>query len=95
MFFTYKLSAEFSAKMDVRYVGAQNDVYYNSELGPFGALGTVGLEDYALMDLSLKYSMKNITIIAKAENIFDKKYTEINGFTTKGRGLYLSLKYEL
>jgi vitamin B12 transporter len=95
LFFSYNFLKDLSARMDVRYIGSHNDVYYNSELGPYGALGTVGLEDYALMDLSLKYCINNIIVIAKAENLFDKKYTEINGFTTKGRGLFLSLKYQL
>ncbi|HNW98383.1 MAG TPA: TonB-dependent receptor [Bacteroidales bacterium] len=90
---SYNIFKSISLSTNIRYVGSQNDVYYNSELGPFGALGTVGLEDYALMDLSLKYKYNDLIFIAKAENIFDKKYTEINGFTTRGRGLYLSLKY--
>lgn len=94
-YISYKISKEVNARMDVRYVGSHDDVYYNSELGPFGALGTVGLEDYTLMDLSLRYNVDKITVIAKAENVFDKRYTEINGFTTRGRGFYLSLKYDL
>lgn len=95
IFLAYNITKEICVRVDVKYVGSHNDVYYNSELGPYGALGTLGLEDYTLMDLSLKYNMGKITVIAKAENLFDKKYTEINGFTTRGRGFYLSLKYEL
>lgn len=95
MFFNYRITDVFCARIDVKYIGSRDDVYYNSELGPFGALGTVGLEDYALMDFSLKYNMKKMIIILKADNLFDKRYTEINGFTTRGRGFCLSLKYEL
>ncbi|GEM_PF-5244992 len=35
-----------SGWVDVRYVGSRSDVYYESQLGPSGALNTVGVEEY-------------------------------------------------
>jgi len=48
---------------------------------PYGALGTKGVADYTLLDFSAG---------AQVENIFDTKYREINGFTTRGRGVYFN-----
>ncbi|MGD0712390.1 MAG: TonB-dependent receptor, partial [Bacteroidales bacterium] len=91
---TYRFCDKMSLRMDARYVGSNNDICYNNGVAYMGAEGTVGIEDYALMDLSLKYTIfKNFTAIAKCENVFNKKYVEIYGFTTKGRGIYLSLRY--
>ncbi len=93
---TYAMNKKATLVFSGRYIGSYNDVYYNSELGPYGALGTVGVEDYALMDVSFRYLItKNLKGLLKIENVFDKKYTEINGFRTKSRGIYLSLKYKI
>ncbi len=93
---SYDLNKKLGFIADTRYVGFQNDVYYNSEIGPMGALGIVSLENYALLDITVKYHFnKNINCILKIENVFGKKYEEIKGFTTKGRGIYLSLRYHL
>jgi vitamin B12 transporter len=78
---------------DVRYVGARPDVYYESSLGPYGALATVPVGDYMLVDLTVKYDFtKNISAVVKGENLLDKEYFEINGFTTRGRAVYISLR---
>jgi vitamin B12 transporter len=78
---------------DVRYVGQRADVYYESSLGPYGALSTVPVGDYMLLDLTVKYNFtKNISAMVKGENLLDKKYYEINGFTTRGRSVYISLR---
>lgn len=34
-------------------------------------------------------------ISARTENVFDTVYSEINGFTTRGRGVCLSVRYAL
>jgi len=85
-----------SLALDVKYNGAKNDVYYNSELGPYGALGFVGVKDYTLIDFTAKANLtKFLSAIFKVENLLDEKYTEIYGFTTKGRGFYLSLRFQI
>ncbi len=77
----------------VRYVGSRNDVFYDLTKGPNGALGTFGIASYALTDLSLRYSFStSIAATLFIENLFDRKYSEIAGYTTRGRGLYGQLQ---
>ena len=83
-------------RADVRHVGSRGDIYYESTLGPYGALGTVAVEQYTLLDLSLRATIyKGLSANLRVENVLDKKYYEINGFTTRGRGFYLTLRYTL
>ncbi|HXC06655.1 MAG TPA: TonB-dependent receptor [Bacteroidia bacterium] len=79
---------------DVRYVGPRSDVYYSSVLGPNGALATKGMGDYTLVDFSARYQlMKGLSAGIRIENLFDEKYYEIYGYTTRGRTFYLNLRY--
>ena len=81
-------------KLDVKYIGAKNDVYYNSELGPMGALSILGVQDYMLLDFTAKYNItKALSAVVKVENLLNQKYVEVYGFATRGRGVYLSLRY--
>jgi outer membrane cobalamin receptor len=83
-------------RADVRYVGSRGDVYYDSALGPYGALGTVSVQQYSLLDLSLNVRIwKGISAAFKVGNVTVEKYSEINGFTTRGRSFYLTLRYSL
>lgn len=83
-------------RADARYVGSRGDVYYVSSLGPYGALGTVSVEQYTLLDLSARVTIyKGVSAAIRVENVLDKKYHEINGFTTRGRGVYVTLRYSL
>ncbi|TND07210.1 MAG: iron complex outermembrane recepter protein [Bacteroidetes bacterium] len=83
-------------RADLRYVAARGDIYYEPLLGPFGALGTTAVEDYSLIDLSLRYKFKKFaTAMLRVENLLDKEYSEINGFTTRGRGFYVGLRFEM
>jgi len=94
--FTYSPVDFLSFKFNLKYVGRRGDVYYDSKLGPFGALGTTPVADYALIDLYSKYLINdNLTVGLKIENILDTKYVEIKGFSTRGRGFYLNLRYSL
>lgn len=93
---TYKPVKNISISGNIRYVGSRGDVYYESTLGPYGALGTVAVEQYTLLDLSLRASIyKGLSANLRVENVMDKKYYEINGFTTRGRGFYVTLHYTL
>ena len=91
---TYMPVKKFSLRVDARFTGASNDIYYDSSLGPYGALNTVGVEDYTLLDCSIKYQIiKGLAAMLRVENIFDTKYTEIKGYATRGRGFYCGLRY--
>jgi vitamin B12 transporter len=91
---TYKPNIKLSLVMNVRYVGPRSDIYFNATSGPFGALGTTGVADYSLTDMDISYPIiKNLTATLRVENIFDIKYNEIYGYSTRGRGIYLTLRY--
>jgi vitamin B12 transporter len=93
---TYLPIKKIALRADIRYVGSRADIYYESALGPYGALATVGVEQYTLFDVSLNAKIyKGLSAMLKVENVLDKKYYEINGFTTRGRGLYFTLRYAL
>ncbi|MBI4547878.1 MAG: TonB-dependent receptor [Ignavibacteriae bacterium] len=88
---TYKPIEQLALRIDVRYVGSRSDIYYESKLGPYGALGTVPVADYTLLDFSQRFTFSShFSIGARIENVFNTRYAEINGFTTRGRGVYLS-----
>jgi len=94
--FTYMPIGKLSMGVNVKYVGARSDIYYSATSGPFGALATKGVADYSLLDIIIRYSIiKNLSATLRAENIFDVKYSEIYGYTTRGRGFYLTLRYNM
>ncbi|MBU2636186.1 MAG: TonB-dependent receptor, partial [Bacteroidetes bacterium] len=79
--------------LNLRHVGSRSDIYYDSQRGPYGALGTVPVADYTLVDLSSKYNLNEyISFGVRIENIFDTKYSEINGYSTRGRSIYLNTR---
>ena len=91
---SYRPSEALALKVDARYAGRRNDVFYDSGLGPYGALGTLPIAAYTLVDFSPAYSINDhLRLLGRVENIFNTKYSEISGFTTRGRGVYLSLRY--
>ena len=93
---TYIPVKKLTLRVDVRYVGARNDIYFNANLGPYGALGTIGVEDYSLLGFSVKYEIfKNLSAMLSVENILNTKYYEIWGYATRGRGIYGSIRYTL
>ncbi|MDD8018450.1 MAG: TonB-dependent receptor [Bacteroidota bacterium] len=93
---TYRPISELALRLDCRIVGERNDVYYDSKLGPYGALGNVSVASYLLVDFSQKYTFDgNISLSGRIENIFNKQYSDIKGFTTRGRSFYLNINYEI
>ncbi|MBL0139503.1 MAG: TonB-dependent receptor [Bacteroidetes bacterium] len=83
-----------SSTMGISYTGQRDDVFYDSGNGPMGALSTSPVKDYTLLDLSLQYKITSpLSAALKLENILNEKYSEINGFTTRGRGIYLKVNY--
>ena len=81
---------------DLKYVGSKSDVFYNSDLGPYGALGKTGVSDYSLIGFSVRYQfIKNLFASFRIDNILDTKYQEINGYSTRGRGFFIKLNYSI
>ncbi|MGB3074213.1 MAG: TonB-dependent receptor [Chitinophagales bacterium] len=82
-----------SLRLSGKWTSSYNDIYYDYALGPYGALNTVPVNDYFLINLLLKYDFnKNIGASLAVDNLFNSSYSEIRGFTTKGTGVYLTLR---
>ena len=91
---TYQPGPKLGLRLDMRYTGARADIYYDAGRGPFGALGTAALADYTLLDVAARFHFTpQLTANLRVENVLDKEYQEINGFRSRGRGFYLSLRY--
>ena len=90
----YSPCKNFTISSTIRMASARGDVYYDWQLGPYGALNTSIVNEYTLWDMGLIYNFKKyFSVKLKAENILDKKFSEINGFATRGRGIYLGLNF--
>ncbi|MEO6883104.1 MAG: TonB-dependent receptor [Bacteroidia bacterium] len=91
---TYKPIEKLILRMDIHMVGSRTDAVYEGNLGPYGALGTTDVAAYTLVDFNAKYNFcKYFSAGFRMENIFNTPYSEINGYTTRGRGEYVNLRY--
>ncbi len=62
----------------------------------YGALASIPLSSYELVDFSQRYMITNNCFLnGKIENIFDVRYSEILGYASRGRGFYLGLNYRM
>lgn len=93
---TFHPIEELVFRLALRHVGARPDVYYDAQRGPYGALGTQPVAAYTVVDLLQHYAVsERLSIAARVENVFNTRYLEINGFTTRGRGFFVSARYLL
>lgn len=91
-FVTYEPGKKTRVELVSRWVGPHTDIYYDSNLGPFGALNTIAIEDYVIFDFLASYRFSNqFSAALKAENIFNTEFTDLRGFTSRGIGFYLTL----
>ena len=89
-------------------VGILNDAFeiknlevafsHQFKIGPSAAVVRAPLYLYPFLQLAEATLAVNLSGIAihfmdLCENVFDEKYSEINGFTTRGRGIYVTLRY--
>lgn len=96
LFLNYMPIDDLVLGVNAKYVGKKQDLAYDGTLGPYGALGAQNIGDYTLLDFTARYNLlNNLSAVLRIENVFDKKYTEILGYRTRGRGAYLSLRYSL
>ncbi len=76
------------------YVGPRIDLFYDSDLGPWGAQGMLNIDDYTLVNLNARLKLTDsFNLLVNIENVFDTRYSEISGYTTKGRGISLTVRY--
>ena len=93
---TYKPSDAWRFLLDVKSVGSRPDVFYDANLGPFGALARNTVEAFTLVNCSGFYTInKRFSVNIQLNNVFDKEYTEVNGFTTRGRGVWAGMNFTL
>ena len=78
----------------LRFVTSRNDVFYESSLGPYGALAVNVIDAYTLAGLSFNWNAgRGFNLNMKGENLLNEKYEEIHGFTTRSRSLYVTISY--
>jgi len=79
---------------NVRIVDSRNDISFDNSLGPFGALGKQPVDRYTLVDVSAEYQLSSsFSVYIQFENILDEEYQEIQGFRTKGRSFYTTIRF--
>lgn len=93
---TYSPGAKASFNLAYRLAGTRFDSAYDPTIGPFGALAGEKVGQYSLVDAGAAIRfMENFTTSLRVENIFDEKYSEISGYRTRGRTIYLRLVYQI
>lgn len=92
----YQPTESLQFKLDSKFVGARDDVFYSMSLGPFGALDRSERSSYNVTDWSVRYDITDqISVMGKIENMFNTEYQEINGYRTRGRGLFIKASFVL
>ena len=92
----YKPIRLLSLQFNIRYVGTRKDVAYDPGSGPFGALGRVDVSDYTIFDFSARFFItRSLAVSLRLENVFDASYSEIQGYATRGRGVFGGVRFAL
>ena len=77
---------------EVRYSGARQDFYYNTNTF---ANTAVTLPSYSLLNLTSRYTIdKRLNLSARVDNVFNRNYSEAYGYNTLGRTLFVGLNYQ-
>lgn len=90
----YRVNPKLQCGITSRYVGRRYDVYYNPALGPFGALDTQPMDAYVTSDAVTNVRLSDqLTADIRLHNMFDNRTSEIRGYRSLGRSLFLALRY--
>ena len=77
---------------EVRYSGARQDFYYNTNTF---ANTAATLPSYSLLNLTSRYTIdKHLNLLARVDNLFNRNYSEVYGYNTLGRTLFVGLNYQ-
>lgn len=91
---TYEISDKWFVRTTLRFVSEKKDIIYDPNLGPYGALGAVPVNSYLLADLVSGWKFSgNFSFLVRIENIADQEYSEIRGYSGRGRGIYFTAQY--
>ena len=88
----YKFTKSTNGGINMNHVGKKNDIFYSMNIMPYGALDTKLLDGYTLFNLFIQQKVSNnVTASFRIENLFNKRYTELLGYNTRGFGMYVNL----
>ncbi len=92
----YMLVKSISLTGRFKRVSSRFDSVYDPTLGPFGALASTNLGGYSLLDVQGNFALnKNFSITLQVDNILNENYSEIQGFNSRGRSIFLKLSAKL
>lgn len=75
---------------EVRYSGARQDMNFNAYPS-----STVILSAYQILNLTAHYRIdKHLTALGSLGNVFNRNYSEVYGYNTLGRTLFVGLNYQ-
>lgn len=79
--------------LNVSYSGKQKDDYFPP---PTFTQQRVQIDEYTLVDLVASYAVTTeISVYARAENLFDKDYENVFGYATPGEAYYAGIRMRL
>jgi len=92
----YQITGSTNVALSINHTGRKNDIFYSMNIMPYGALDTKLLHSYTLFNVSFRQQInKLITLSLRIQNLFNKSYTELLGYATRGRGIYLNMDFSL
>jgi len=87
----FKATEDLKLNLGLVYVGRRDDNDFSS----FPA-SRVTLPGYAVVNFAAAYSIsKNLDLVARVENLFDKDYEEVLGYGTRGAGAYAGFRVKM
>ena len=91
---SYQVTPRFVVSSHAGYFGKRDDLFYNATTFSNDA---VQLDGYLLWDAYMEYAMakKKLKIFAQVNNILDKDYYEVYGFTTLGTNFTAGFRFNL
>lgn len=90
----YRPIANLDLSTSLRMTGSRSDVFYDYAIYPNGALNSLMLKDYSLLDINASFRMKKwFSFTFRAENILNEEYMEISGFRCRGRSFYGGVQF--
>jgi len=94
VFLDFQTQDRWQVRLSAFYAGPRQDVFYDGTLPGFGGLATKEVNSYSLLDLSGRYKMReNLAISLRLENILNTSYSEILGYSTRGRSVYAGVQW--
>lgn len=92
IFLDYRLTESTNLGFGMNHIGRKADVFYSVHIMPMGALDTELLKGYSLFNFSCRQQInKNIAASLRIQNIMNKPYQELIGYSAIGRGIFLNL----